>query len=289
MFNLGLITDQVSMDFEAALKEIKELGLKYIEIHALWNKNIEELDEAEISEARRLMDKYELEVSIISSTLFLQCHLENNGKSFEDIDDYFITIYGTYEEHLKTLEHCIELCKIFDTDKIRTFGFIRDNSLDGDTALEKITQMLQKPVEMVEKAGLTLVLENCPFSLLTNGNLTSRVIENLSSKSIKALWDPANALRAGDSPYPQDYKKVRTHMAHMHAKDIVLSGTPRMVPLGEGVINYRGILGDLVDDGYEGVISLEPEYVDEKGGRPEGCRRSVAGIRKILSQMGINA
>jgi len=71
MFKLGLITDQVSMDFEAALKVIKELGLRYIEIHALWNKNIEELDEREISEAKRLIDKYELEVSIISSTLFL--------------------------------------------------------------------------------------------------------------------------------------------------------------------------------------------------------------------------
>ena len=43
MFKVGIITDQVSMDFEYALKIIEELGIKYIEIHSLWNKTIEDI------------------------------------------------------------------------------------------------------------------------------------------------------------------------------------------------------------------------------------------------------
>ena len=43
MFKIGIITDQVSMDFEEALQIIKEFGVRYIEIHSLWNKTIEEL------------------------------------------------------------------------------------------------------------------------------------------------------------------------------------------------------------------------------------------------------
>ena len=49
MFQLGIITDQISMDFEKSLKFIKNLGVSYVEIHSLWDKNIEELDRGEIN------------------------------------------------------------------------------------------------------------------------------------------------------------------------------------------------------------------------------------------------
>ncbi len=113
MFKVGIITDQVSMDFEESLKFIKEQELEFIEIHALWNKNIEELDKEEVSRARKLVDAYGLKVSLISSTLFLQCHLEEKGRAFKSFDDYFITIEGDYGTHLKALDRCISLADIF--------------------------------------------------------------------------------------------------------------------------------------------------------------------------------
>ncbi len=58
MFDIGIITDQVSMDFEKALRVIKECGLRFIEIHALWNKNIEDLIDDEIVQAQKLVKKY---------------------------------------------------------------------------------------------------------------------------------------------------------------------------------------------------------------------------------------
>lgn len=117
MYKIGTITDQVSMDFEESLKFIKESGLEYIEIHALWNKNIEELTDEEISEAKRLVKNHGLKVSLVSSTLFLQCHLVESDRKFGPIDDYFITIYGDYDLHIKALERCIELCDIFNTNE----------------------------------------------------------------------------------------------------------------------------------------------------------------------------
>jgi L-ribulose-5-phosphate 3-epimerase len=286
MFKMGLITDQVSMDFEKALQFIKEQELEFVEIHALWNKNIEELDKDEVSRAKKLVDAHGLKVAIISSTLFLQCRLEENGKAFKSIDDYFITIEGNYGTHLKALERCISLADIFGCDKIRTFGFIKEHDLREDEAVSKIAEAMKKPVDMVERAGLTLVLENCPHTYLTYGSLTKRVIEVLGSKRFKALWDPGNALRSGGSVYPADYESVRPHIAHIHAKDLNVGGKPLIVPLGEGQIDYKGIFGSLLADGYDGIVSIEPEYVDKKGGRPEGCRRSIHGVRRILSSLG---
>jgi len=144
MYKLGVITDQVSMDFEESLRFIKDLGLEYIEIHALWNKNIEELSDEEVAEAKRLVKKYDLKVSLISSTLFLQCHLDESDKGFESIDDYFITISGDYNTHLKALQRCIELCDIFDSDKLRTFGFIQEKEYDDEVVVQKIVEKLKK-------------------------------------------------------------------------------------------------------------------------------------------------
>jgi len=164
MFTIGVITDQVSMDFEMALQFISDLGLQDIEVHALWNKNIEELNDEEVAEAHRLIQKYGMSVSLISSTIFLQCHLNENGKEFGSIDDYFITIAGSYDFHMNALRRCIELCSIFETDKIRTFGFIEEEALDENTVFQKVTDKLRDPVELVKEAGITLLLENCPHT-----------------------------------------------------------------------------------------------------------------------------
>jgi sugar phosphate isomerase/epimerase len=274
------------MDFEKALKFIKDQGLEYIELHALWDKNIEELDDEAVSRAKKLVGAYGLKVSNISSTLFLQCSLEGDGADFGRIDDYFITIQGNERAHLAALERCIRLAGVFGCDKIRTFGFIKERELGVDDAVSRVAEKLKKPVEMAEREGLTLILENCPHTYLTYGSLTRRTIEELDSKSIRALWDPGNALRSGGSPFPEDYLSVRPFIAHVHAKDLAVDGRPRMVPLGEGMIDYRGILLSLAEDGYGGVVSIEPEYVAEEGGRPEGCRRSLQGVRRILSAVG---
>jgi sugar phosphate isomerase/epimerase len=229
-------------------------------------------------------------VSLISSTLFLQCRFDDDGRSnrwFTRIDDYFITITGDYASHLEALGRCVRLCDMFDTDKLRTFGFINESPMDDDDAVAKIFELLREPVETVEKAGLVLAMENCPHTYLQFGSLTRRVIDRIGSPHFRALWDPANAMRSGGVPFPQDYGCVRGSVVHVHAKDIAMEGGMHMVPLGEGVIDYSGILKSLREDGFGGVISLEPEYMDPKGGRPEGVRRSLVGIKSILKSLDI--
>jgi len=122
MFKIGIITDQISMDFEKALQVIKGFNVRYIEIHSLWNKTVEELTRKEATRAQKLVKKFGFTVSNISSTLFLMCPLQEHEKKLKTFDEHFITKIGNYKEHLKALEYCIELCRIFGTDKIRIFG-----------------------------------------------------------------------------------------------------------------------------------------------------------------------
>ena len=287
MLKIGAITDQADMDFEKALKFIKGLGIEYVELHALWNKNIEELSDEEISNAKRLVKDYGLKVSLISSTLFLQCHLFDNSAKFGPIDNYFITISGDYGYHMRALKRCVTLCDIFDTDKIRIFGFIKeDPSIDEDTVVEKVRERLTEPIEIVERAGLTLLLENCPHTYLQYGSLTKKVIDEIGSKNLRALWDPANAMRSGGKPYPEDYLHIAQYIAHVHVKDVSTEGEPHMVPIGQGEIDYHSIFRSLIDDGFSGVLSLEPEFVDPRGGRPGGLEKSYTGTKRILQDIG---
>lgn len=288
MLKLGTITDQVSMDLEHALQVIEELGIHYVEIHSLWGKTIENLSVAEAMRAEKMVWKHGLEVSNISATLFLMCHLTESEAEVASFDDYFITKRGNYHEHLKALEYCIELCQIFGTDKIRVFGFRKEDPLDDETAIKMISEKLQDPVELVEKAGVTLILENCPHTYLQAGSQTGQVIERLNSKNLKALWDPGNAFRIGTIPYPDDYEKIREYVVHIHVKDLARENSDyQSVLLGEGEINYKEIIRKLMDDSYGGVVSLEPEFGNKTAGQVESSKQSLARIREILTSLGI--
>ena len=284
MFKLGIITDQVSMNFEKALKTIKEYGLEYIEIHALWDKNIEELTDDEISSAKKLITKYGLKISNIGSTCFLQCHLrDNNETEIKSFSDHFIAIFGDYKQHLDYFKHCIELCEIFETDKLRIFGFRKLEPFTDDT-IDLIVEKFKKPVEIAKKAGITLVLENCPWTYLPNGALVSKVINKIKSIHLRALWDPGNAYVSGVEPYPDDYLNVKDLLGHIHMKDFK-SLKKDTVIIGQGDINYQGLLSSLAKSNFQHVLSLEPENKDKIMGDVESCRQCIIEVRDILKRI----
>jgi len=292
MLKVGIITHEVSKDFEYALEVIKELGIKYIELHSLWNKTIEDLSEKEVEKAKNLIKKYQLIVSNISSTCFLLCPLWNSREKLRNINENFVALWGDYSDHLSYLKRSIQLAQVFDTDLVRIFGFRKIDSYQrlDEKILNQIVNRFEKPVKLAEQAGVTLILENCPFSYLGEGRLTSKVLEQINSKNIKLLWDPANAAFAGSEPYPKDYQFVKGNVAHIHLRDLVTDKANKQVkfvPVGKGEINYRSIFQALQDDGYKGVISLEPECVSENGFPESGTKESFDRIKKILDSLNI--
>ena len=282
MFRISAITDQASMDFEFALKYISDLGINTMEIHALWDKNIEELTDDEAAKAEELVNRYGMTVSNISSTLFLCCPISGEDKKFGPIDDYFITIDGNYKFHMEMLERCIRLADEFKTEYIRFFPFIEDAEIPEKEMVKTVVNVLREPVEKAKQAGKTILLENCPHTYLFSGAMVSEAIEMGGFTNLKSLWDPGNTYRAGGNPFPEDYEKVAPHIAHIHFKDV--TEEKEMVPLGEGTLDYKAIVKRLIDDGYNGTVSLEPEFVDPEKGRPEGLKRAFEGLQKIIKE-----
>ena len=70
-FQLAVIDDEITQDFEKACQiVVGGFGLHWIELRSMWNKNVTELDAKEVEDARKILEKYNLQVTDIASPLF---------------------------------------------------------------------------------------------------------------------------------------------------------------------------------------------------------------------------
>lgn len=271
----SIITDQINQDLETALKTIKEKGYKYVELHNVFGKTIEACTKEEVMKIKELLNKYEMKVTNISSTVFFLCPLYN-----EDIvtlfNPEFYTIEGNVEKHLKYLENACVIAKELDCPRIRVFPFRWPDNRKGPFGTSKhkeiIVSNLKKAVDIASKYDVTLVLENCPYSHMPKGKMTLEVIQEINDPHLKLLWDPANSYRAIKENVPSEYltlsleeelKLVYPYIDHVHLKDYHYDERFEKPfihkPIYDGDIDFDMILNYLNKHSYKGALSLEPE------------------------------
>jgi sugar phosphate isomerase/epimerase len=69
-FKLGVITDEVTQDFEKALLWAKGYGLGWVELRFIWNKYVTDFAPDDIERAKELLGKYDLRVSVVDTPYF---------------------------------------------------------------------------------------------------------------------------------------------------------------------------------------------------------------------------
>jgi len=100
-----------------------------------------------------------------------------------------------------------------------------------------------------------------------------------------AAWDPANALVAGENPFPDGYRRLPPdRIVHVHAKDCHVQGyTPEWGPLGTLAIDWKGQISALRHDGYQGHVSLETHWPGPRGNKLEASRICGWNLRGLTS------
>jgi sugar phosphate isomerase/epimerase len=74
----------------------------------------------------------------------------------------------------------------------------------------------------------------------------------------------------------------------MHIKDVrkdPATGKLQYIPVGEGLIDFRGQFEALRDDGYDGTMSLETAYSRPDGNKVESTRECLEGLFKVLKSV----
>lgn len=291
---LSAITDEISQEFEYALDVLKEYGATGAELRGLWGTNIADLSDDQAQQAKSALQARGLAVACLA-TPFYKCDLlVDTPPAGEDARRMHLAKPRGLEQQMDLLRRCIRLAHHFDTRLIRVFSFWRKEALTPAVEAQ-IVDAFAEPLELAEKEGVTLVLENEHACFIGTGAEAARIASEINSPNFQLVWDPGNAFGAGEHPYPEGYEAVKPWLAHVHIKDGKMVETPEQgaqlqwCVVGEGEIDYVGQFAALKRDGYSGYISLETHYipkhgsgVDGKGTPEEGSRPSLAALRTFI-------
>lgn len=280
-FRVSVINDEISQDFGRACEVAHEFGMGWIELRGMWKKNICSLDEKEVAEARRILEKYQLKVTDIASPLFKVDWPGAPKSKFSESKSFGADF--NWRQQDEVLDRAIEMAKSFQTDRVRCFDFWRlENQAPYRAA---INDKLRDAAGKAEKQGIILVLENESACNTATGAEAAKVLSAVQNPSFMLNWDPGNAAAAGETPYPDGYNLLpKERIGHCHCKDAIKKGKKYdWAPMGGGVIDWAGQFKALKRDGYRFAVSLETHW--SGGGTPEQCsRQSWAGMKKLLEQ-----
>ena len=284
-FELSVITDEISSDFDhACYVASSEFGLQWVELRALWGKNIADLNSDDVSRAQAILAKYNLRVTDIASPLFKVDWLGAPRSKFSTQHDSFAAT-ADFKKQDEVLAACIALAKQFKTGKIRCFDFWRLDDVSPFRAA--IDDKLRTAAETARKQGIELIIENEQECNTATAPEAVRLLAAVPPLNLN--WDPANAVMTGElDAFPAGWAllpKERIH--HCHCKNAVRNADGKVAwsPVDIGLIDWTAQFRALKSIGYRNAVSLETHW--RGGGTPEASSRiSWAGMKRALEASG---
>lgn len=213
---------------------------------------------------------------------------------------------GDVSDDQRTLLEAITLAHETGAQLVNTYFGYR-SSRDDTQAITAYRKRLAPCLDEAERLGVTICLENefDGFGHDPVGSDPTRrpeafasLLEAVDSPRFRTTFDPTNAYFAGVEPFPYAYEILRPWIAYVHVKD----GRRRppgaagdewrsfrdeereytTAALGEGAVNWAGLIQRLRRDGYDGLLTLEPHA--ERGFRDRAWEQAAAAARSWIHE-----
>ena len=277
-FEVGAVTDEFSPDsLDRALAAMADLGMTFAELRVVDGKNIINYTDAEIDAVRAKVEARGMRVLSIASPA-LKCTLPDAPPVAPHIQqDMFSSAFG-FDDQPRLVRRAFEIAERAGARIVRVFSYWR--TVDPDACFDRVAATLQELAHEAGKRGLVVGIENEHACNIATGCETARLLAAVDHPALHVIWDPANALVAGETPYPQGYQRIPlSRIVHVHAKDCTVANhVPTFGPLGEMGIDWRGQLAALARGGYRRTISLETHWKGPNGDKFQGsiiCGRNL--------------
>jgi sugar phosphate isomerase/epimerase len=277
---LAAITDEFSPDVEAALDAMSSVGMTGVELRTVEGRNIVDLDDAAIDGVCRQVEARGMTVVSIASPI-LKCVLPGGPAIDTRFQQDAFASRHTYGDQPRLTERAFQIADRTGARIIRVFSYWR--TVDPDRVFDDVVVALRRLADAAAPRGITIGLENEHACNIATGEETARVMAAIDHPALGVIWDPANALVAGEVPYPAGYRHLPpARVTHVHAKDCDVQGhTPTWGPIGEMSVDWIGQIAALKKDGYAGWISLETHWPGPGGDKAQAsriCGRNLAGL-----------
>lgn len=244
-FTISGFSDEISEKIDKQFEHISSLGIEYFEPRGVDGTNVADLTDEQVAVLKEKMKKSGIKVSSIGSPI---------GK---------IKITDPFEPHLEKLARVIKTAKALDAKYIRVFSYYIDKGDDLEKWHDEVIFRMKKMAELAEREGVILLHENEKDIWGELPEQCDRIIREVNSPALRAVFDPANFIQAGAKPYPDAFAIMKPHIEYMHIKDALEDG--KVVPAGYGIGGIDKILSELKAEGWSGFLSLEPHLGAFKG------------------------
>ncbi len=265
-FRVSVINDEITQDLELACKiAAQDFGLSWIELRSFWNKNLADLTDKEIADAKKILADHKLRVTDLASPLF-KVDWPGAPKTGVVSDQFGADASNKKQDAL--LERLILVAHAFGTDRIRCFDFLR--LPDPKPYRAAIDQKLRDASTRCAKDKLILVLENEMTCNTGDGAEAAVLLKSVTNSNFMLNWDPGNAVALDEVPYPNGYALLpKNRIGHCHVKNghKVGPGKYEWLPVGEGVVCWVGQFRALAVEGCRYAVSLETHW--RGAGTPE--------------------
>ncbi len=263
---LGLVSDEVSRNFEEALDYALSWGISHFELRELQTGRVPLVDQTEIDWVKRLLREKSATITAISPGIFKATLLEKDVIKQEMTEKIFQTF---------------RLAETLGTNRVIIFG-IQKAENEPESHYDDALNLLGEMAVLGEKNGFTIFVENEPNFWCDTGANTAKILRTIDSPFLRANWDPGNALWAGEVPYPDGYEAIKPYMGNFHAKDYTRlpDGSFACRVIGEGDIDYKNHIAAVVKDKPVEQITIEThcEPLLEKS------KKNVEILKKWLEQ-----
>jgi L-ribulose-5-phosphate 3-epimerase len=279
---IAAITDEFSPSLAEAMLPMKEIGMSGAELRVIDGKNIIDLSNDELKRAKEILDRANMQVISIASPL-LKCVLEDGPEVDARFQQDVFAAKHTFADQPRLIERAFEIARFFEAPIVRVFSYWR--TVEPEQCYEPVARALSDLAQIARGEKVVIGLENEHACNVATGAEAAKLLQLIPETDVMVVWDPANALVAGEVPFPDGYTQLpKGRVAHVHAKDCdVSNGKPAWGPLGTRHVAWKRQIAKLLEDGYRGYLSLETHWPGPGGDKMEASRICGWNLRGLAA------
>jgi sugar phosphate isomerase/epimerase len=164
---------------------------------------------------------------------------------------------AAFDRRVADLEEVIRNAQILGVDKVRVFTFLRTE--EPEKEFQKIADALGPLGNIAQREGIKLLVENeASCNVATSAELAG-IMKLLPEKPFGLNWDPHNAMRYGEKPFPDGFNLLpekRILNVQIKARSIL--------PEYTDFIDWDGVFKTLAKDDYPYCVGLETHIFGDK-------------------------
>ncbi|MHD0445657.1 sugar phosphate isomerase/epimerase family protein [Staphylococcus cohnii] len=237
-------SDEIASDFQTQLKTVNELGMSYISLRGINDKNIGDYSVEMIKkDVLPRLKQWDIGVSSIGSPI---------GKIYINDEDAF-------QKQLATLKTLCEISQLLNCQYIRIFSFYIPKEDNFDAYKDIVVSKLKAFARIAEQYNIILLHENEKDIFGDIARRCKLILDEVNSPNFKTIFDFANFVQCGENTQ-ECYDLLSDDIAYIHIKDAVYKDNFNVL-CGTGDGQIESILVQFFESGYQGFLTLELHLV----------------------------